>query len=140
MSAMTGMPMPGGWTMSFAWMSMCGQTWLGTAASFVGMWAVMMVAMMLPSLVPMLQRYRQGIGRTGQMRPGLLTVLAAASYFTVWTALGIAVFPLGAGLAATAMEQPAAGPCRSVRSRGGRPAGWWAAVHPMESASSCLLP
>jgi predicted metal-binding membrane protein len=107
MSAMTGMPMPGGWTMSFAWMSMCGQTWLGTAASFVGMWAVMMLAMMLPSLVPMLRRYRQAIGRAGQTRLGLLTILAAASYFTVWTALGMAVFPLGAGLAATAIEQPA---------------------------------
>jgi predicted metal-binding membrane protein len=107
MSAMTGMPMPGGWTMSFAWMPMCGQTWLGTAASFVGMWAVMMVAMMLPSLVPMLRRYRQAIGRAGQTRLGLLTILAAASYFTVWTALGMAVFPLGAGLAATAIEQPA---------------------------------
>ena len=54
MSAMGDMPMPGGWTMSLAWMQMpgqtCGQTWLGAAASFLGMWVVMMVAMMLPSL------------------------------------------------------------------------------------------
>jgi predicted metal-binding membrane protein len=35
-----------------------GQTWPGAAASFLGMWVVMMVAMMLPSLVPMLRRYR----------------------------------------------------------------------------------
>jgi len=48
------MPMPGGWTMSMAWMRMPGQTWPGAAASFLGMWIVMMVAMMLPSLVPML--------------------------------------------------------------------------------------
>jgi predicted metal-binding membrane protein len=54
MSAMGGMPMPGGWTMSMAWMRMPGQTWPGAAASFLGMWVVMMVAMMLPSLVPML--------------------------------------------------------------------------------------
>ncbi|HSR96291.1 MAG TPA: hypothetical protein VLM79_04430, partial [Kofleriaceae bacterium] len=27
MSAMGGMPMPGGWTMSMAWMRMPGQTW-----------------------------------------------------------------------------------------------------------------
>ena len=33
-SAMGGMPMPGGWTMSMAWMRMPGQTWLGAAASF----------------------------------------------------------------------------------------------------------
>ena len=50
MSAMGGMLMPGGWTMSMAWMRMPGQTWLGAAASFIGMWVVMMVAMMLPSL------------------------------------------------------------------------------------------
>ena len=52
MSAMGGMPMPGGWTMSMAWMRMPGQTWPGAAASFLGMWVVMMVAMMLPSLLP----------------------------------------------------------------------------------------
>ncbi len=54
-----GMPMPGGWTMSMAWMRMPGQTWSGAALSFVGMWFVMMVAMMLPSLMPMLLRYRR---------------------------------------------------------------------------------
>jgi hypothetical protein len=35
------MPMPGGWTMSMAWMRMprqtSGQTWPGVAASFLGM-------------------------------------------------------------------------------------------------------
>jgi len=49
MSAMGEMPMPGGWTMSMAWMPMCGQTWPGATASFLDMWVVMMVAMMLPS-------------------------------------------------------------------------------------------
>ena len=34
MSTMGKMPMPGGWTMSMAWMRMPGQTWLGTTASF----------------------------------------------------------------------------------------------------------
>jgi predicted metal-binding membrane protein len=52
MSAMGEMPMPDDWTM--AWMLMPGQTWPGAAASFLGMWVVMMVAMMLPSLAPML--------------------------------------------------------------------------------------
>src|ERR1700720_1117921 len=42
MSAMGEMPMPGGWTMSMAWMRMPGQTWPGAAASFLGMWGVMM--------------------------------------------------------------------------------------------------
>src|SRR5215469_2516124 len=75
MSAMGEMPMPGGWTMSMAWMPMPGETWLGTAASFVGMWIVMMVAMMLPSLVPTLWRYRRAVDRAGEMRPGWLTTL-----------------------------------------------------------------
>jgi predicted metal-binding membrane protein len=74
MSAMEEMPMPGGWTMSMAWMRMPGQTWPGVAASFLGMWVVMMVAMMLPSLVPMLRRFRQAIGRQGERRLGLLTM------------------------------------------------------------------
>lgn len=56
MSAMGEMRMPGGWTMSMAWMRMLGQTWLGAAASFLGTWIVMMVAMMLPSLMPILRR------------------------------------------------------------------------------------
>jgi predicted metal-binding membrane protein len=104
---MANMPMAGGWTMSMAWMPMCGQTWLSAAASFVGMWGVMMVAMMLPSLVPSLWRYRQATGRTGERHLGLLTVLVGAGYFIVWTALGMVIFPLGAGLAAIAMEEEA---------------------------------
>src|SRR5437016_11190232 len=51
MSAMGEMPMPGGWTMSMAWMRMPGQTWPGAAASFLGMWVVVMVTMMLPSFI-----------------------------------------------------------------------------------------
>jgi predicted metal-binding membrane protein len=107
MSAMGGMPMPGGWTMSMAWMRMPGQTWPDAAASFLGMWVVMMVAMMLPSLVPMLRRYRQAVGRTGETRLGLPTAIVGAGYFFVWTLFGMAVFPLGAALAAIEMEQPA---------------------------------
>src|SRR5215218_7533116 len=66
MSTMGGMPMPGGWTMSMAWMRMPGQAWLGAAASFLGMWVVMMVAMMLPSLVPMLWRFRESVPAQGR--------------------------------------------------------------------------
>src|SRR5687768_90975 len=84
MTAMGEMPMPGGWTMSMAWMRMPGQTWPGAAASFLRMWAVMMVAMMLPSLVPMLCRYRHSLGTTGGARLGRLTALAGVGYFFVW--------------------------------------------------------
>jgi len=107
MSAMGEMPMPGGWTMSMAWMRMPGQTWPAAAATFVGMWVVMMVAMMLPSLVPMLGRYRQAVGGAGEARLGRLTALVGVGYFFVWTALGVATFPLGVALAAIEMRQPA---------------------------------
>src|SRR5438128_6669166 len=102
-----GMPMPGSWTMSMAWMRMPGQTWPGAAASFVGMWVVMMVAMMLPSLVPMLWRYREAVGRPGETRLGRLTVLVGVGYFCVWTVFGMAAFPLGVALSAVTMQQPA---------------------------------
>ncbi len=88
MSAMGEMPMPGGWAMSMAWMRMPGQTWAGAAVTFLGMWILMMVAMMLPSLVPMLVRYRQAVGG-------------------VWTVFGAAAFPLGVALAAVEMQQSA---------------------------------
>src|ERR671912_1436640 len=80
MRAMGEAPMPGGWTMSMVWMRMPGQTWPGTAASFLGMWVVMTAAMMLPSLVPMLWRYRQAIVRTAETRVGRLTALVGAGY------------------------------------------------------------
>jgi predicted metal-binding membrane protein len=107
MSAMGGMPMPGGWTMSMTWMRMPGQTWPGTIASFLGMWVVMMAAMMLPSLVPMLWRYRQAVVRARGSRLGSLTALAGLGYFFVWTLFGLAVFPLGLALDAIEMRQPA---------------------------------
>jgi predicted metal-binding membrane protein len=107
MSAMGGMSMPGGWTMSMAWMLMPGQTWPGAAASFLGMWIVMMVAMMLPSLVPMLRRYREAVGGAGGARLGRLTALVGAGYFLVWSAVGMAAFPLGVALAAIEMAEPA---------------------------------
>src|SRR5512134_1266729 len=107
MSAMGGMEMPGGWTMSMAWMRMPGQTWSSAAASFLGMWVVMMVSMMLPSLVSMLRRYRRAVGWTGETRLGRLTALVGVGYFFVWTVIGMAAFPLGVALAAVEMEEPA---------------------------------
>ena len=106
MSATDAMPMPGGWTMSMVWMRMPGQTWPGATASFVAMWFVMMVAMMLPALVPTLLRYRQAVGGTRATRLGRLTVLVGAGYFFVWTVFGLVAFPLGVALAAFAMQLP----------------------------------
>ena len=56
-------------------------------ATFLTMWVVMMVAMMLPSLVPRLWRYRQA-------GFGLMTVLVAVGCFAVWTVFGMAAYPL----------------------------------------------
>lgn len=106
MSAMGGMPMSGGWTASMMWMRMCGEAWPGVAASFVGMWTVMMVAMMLPSLLPMLWRYRRAVGVSSPLRLDWLTAQVGLGYFLVWSALGVAVFPLGAALVALAMRVP----------------------------------
>ena len=105
MSTMGGMPMPGGWTMSMAWMRMPGQTWPGAAAAFLGMWVAMMVAMMLPSLAPMLWRCRQAVGRTADARPGRLAAIVGVGYFAVWTMSGMAAFASGAVLAALEMQQ-----------------------------------
>lgn len=107
MSAMGGMPMPGGWSLSMVWMRMPGQSWSGVAISFVAMWLVMMMAMMLPSLAPMLARYRQAVREVETSRLGLRTMLVGAGYFFVWFVFGVAVFPLGSALSAMEMQQPA---------------------------------
>jgi predicted metal-binding membrane protein len=107
MSAMGGMRMPGGWTMSMAWMRMPGQTWAAAAAAFLGMWVVMMVAMMLPCLLPTLWSHRRAVGRSGEVHPGRLPALLGIGYFFAWTVFGLAAFPLGVTLAAVEMRQPA---------------------------------
>jgi predicted metal-binding membrane protein len=66
----------------------------------------MMMAMMLPVLVPMLRRYRLAVVEAGEMRLDLLTALVGVGYFAVWTGLGMAAFAVGAALAAIEMAQP----------------------------------
>ncbi len=99
--------MPGGWTLSMTWMRMPGWTWLGTGAVFMGMWLVMMVAMMLPSLVVVLLGYRRAVCRLNQAQLGGLTVLAGAAYFLVWAVFGAAAYPVGVSLAAAELRWPA---------------------------------
>jgi predicted metal-binding membrane protein len=100
-------PMPGGWTLSGLWTPLCGQGWADAAACFIGMWTVMMAAMMLPSLAPMLWRYSQALGRGGQAHVGRLTALAAGGYFLAWILLGALVFVVCAAVAELAMRVPA---------------------------------
>jgi predicted metal-binding membrane protein len=86
-----GMAMPGGWTMSMAWMRMPGQSWSGAAGMFIGMWLAMMIAMMLPSAVPMLRHFH---------RP----VLVGASYFLIWSLVGMFLYPVGVFVAMAEMR------------------------------------
>ena len=83
---------------------MPGQWWTGSAASFLGMWIVMMAAMMLPSLAPTLWRYREAAGRSGAARPYRLTAIVGMAYFLVWTLFGMFVFPIGTAIARVQME------------------------------------
>ena len=86
--------MPGGWTLSMVWTPMAGQTWAGSGARFLTMWLVMMVAMMLPPLLPML----------ASLRRNHLAALACAAYFSVWALFGAAVYALGSSIARAALE------------------------------------
>ena len=92
--------MPG---MSMTWMRMPGQTWFDATAMFVGMWTVMMIAMMLPSLAPTLARYRRDRSLRHRDRK---TVAIALGYFLVWSLLGAVVFPLGVAISKAAMQPP----------------------------------
>lgn len=67
----------------------------------------MMTAMMLPSLVPMLLRYRSAV-RKADAAPdlGWLTLQVGLGYFFVWFLIGLTVFPLGVALAAVEMKAP----------------------------------
>ena len=89
--------------MSMAWMRMPGQSWPGAAATFLGMWTVMMVAMMLPALVPMLLRYRRAVNTRDAQLNGL-TAFVAAGYFVVWMLCGAAAYPLGVIVMALTMQ------------------------------------
>jgi predicted metal-binding membrane protein len=80
------------------------------------MWAVMMIAMMMPSLAPTLWRYREAVAGAGGARPDHRAALAGLAYFLVWTAVGIAIFPTGVSLAALEMEQPDLARCVPIAS------------------------
>jgi predicted metal-binding membrane protein len=106
-SAMREMSMPGERATSMIWEPMSGQSWTGAAASFTGVWAVMMIAMMLPSVTPLLWRYRRAVEGTGEPRLDALSTSIAAGYFLVWTVLGAAIFPFGTALTTAEMHLPA---------------------------------
>ncbi len=57
------------------------------AALFTGGWIVMIVAMMLPSSVPLVVTFGALVGR--RRRPGVLVALLLAGYLLVWGAFGL---------------------------------------------------
>src|SRR5262245_8087682 len=87
--------MPGGRPMSMMWMRMPGQTWAASATNFQLMWLAMMVAMMLPSALPMFLNTKRA--------PVSLSVMAAG-YFAVWAAAGVGIYAVGVAFAAAAMR------------------------------------
>lgn len=89
------------------WMRMPGQTWPSAAGSFVLMWTVMTAAMMLPSFIPALWRYRRALRWTGEPHPDRQAALAAVGYLVVWVGAGLVVFAAGIGLAGVEMRQAA---------------------------------
>ena len=102
-----GMDMPGGWTMTMAWMRMPGQTWPASAAMFLLMWLAMMVAMMLPSALPMLTTWRRALQDQGVSHTGLSTFLVAYGYFFPWMVAGGMAYVIGAEIALAAMHSAA---------------------------------
>lgn len=106
---MDAMPAAGG-TMNVAWMPMCGQSWIGAAASFLGMWSLMMAAMILPSLLPRLWSDRRAIRRAGESGAVILTAIAGGAYLLVWALLGVAVFLLGAAIMVVIARHPGVAP------------------------------
>jgi predicted metal-binding membrane protein len=78
---MTDMPVPG-WS-------------LAGLAAFVVIWAVMMVAMMLPAVAPMLLLYRTIADKKRSGNEGFSsTWLLLAGYLLLWTAVGLIVYAL----------------------------------------------
>ena len=89
------MKMPGDWGMSMMWMRMPGQTAFMSTLSFLFMWLAMMVAMMLPSSLPMFLK-------TGRNWISLCSM--ASGYFVIWLIAGLGVYILGMTLMSLAME------------------------------------
>jgi predicted metal-binding membrane protein len=67
-------------------------TGLGTLGWFLGLWVVMMAAMMLPSAIPAVALY----GSIARDRARLASILFVAGYLAVWATAGLVAFALAA--------------------------------------------
>ena len=68
-------------------------TELGTLSWFVGVWVVMMAAMMFPSVAPTVALY----ARMTESRSPLAPLLFTSGYLATWTSVGASAFVLAAG-------------------------------------------
>jgi predicted metal-binding membrane protein len=66
-----------------------------------------MIAMMLPSLIPILLRYSEAVTGAAETRLGLMTAWIGTGYFSLWTLFGMVALPLGFALAQAEMQYPA---------------------------------
>jgi predicted metal-binding membrane protein len=82
-------------------------------------WVLMIVAMMLPSSVPLVLTFRALVGR--RERPGLLVALLLLGYLAIWTAFGLGAWLLDRGIHAAVDAVP------------------WLAQHPQVIIGSTLL-
>jgi predicted metal-binding membrane protein len=82
-----------GWWLTGRWMEgMDGGPWtdLGTFAWFIGVWVVMMAAMMFPSVAPTAALY----SRLTQSRSPILPFVFTSAYLLTWAAVGAVAFGL----------------------------------------------
>jgi len=89
------------------------------ATLFAAGWVLMIVAMMLPSSVPLVVTFGMLVRR--RRRPGLLVVLLLLGYLTVWGAFGLAAWVLDRGIHAAVDALP------------------WLAAHPQLIMGATLL-
>ena len=82
-------------------------------------WVLMIVAMMLPSSVPLVVTFGMLVRR--RRRPGMLVVLLLVGYLTVWGAFGLAAWVLDRGIHAAVNALP------------------WLAAHPQLIMGATLL-
>lgn len=104
------MPMPGGWKMSMAWMPMGG--WAPATLMFAFMWLAMMVAMMLPSTLPVVLLFRRFQTFRGIAHPARLSAVLAGGYFLAWSGFGAAAY--GGGVLITQLSMRSVGVSRAV--------------------------
>ena len=86
---------------------------LGTLGWFLGVWVVMMAAMMLPSVAPTVALYSRMANKRWPLAPLVFT----AGYLVVWGASGRSRSPVASGRC-RAMSSPGTGP--AAGSRAGR--------------------